>query len=513
MIVLDNININLIFQFNFSNYFAIIIYTMASLAQQQQQPQKQQVSIDAGLSGVVEIFCNSDVASLLATNASQLLASEVQMNMSSKLKMGITNLVPRGDLNAGRERLRLASGSLTALCQWGLPEDYIAGDLFHNLWDDDAEVWKRADGSADLALIDPDDVTTAPTNLILILYDTDQYSTEGARGSIRGIALCNVTEERMKLLVLGSIRTPMNIRNRHYARGGQLLRAVQFLGSWRKYIELLALETVITLYYKFGWRFVSPLYCGYNKVSSDQHELSKYSTAVARLKSLFDKARPGDPDEGELTSALYAFRAALPDRAKLIRTGEATGEDATEEARNNGYKMILCIQDNPYYQFQVTQEDFVKYQQDQGSSSGNSKGGRRRRRKRTKKKALKKKHRRTRRKKKRKTRRRRKRRGGKKKLSRKHCHSLKQQHTRMAHQLHRAGQAIRVQCGMHGGKRNLMPTKISCSIFGEADSCKNVAYKHQKGGDKSCVGAKDGVSGCKTCCGTNSGSCIDHCMK
>ena len=82
----------------------------------------------------------------------------------------------------------------------------------------------------------------------------------------------------------------------------------------------------------------------------------------------------------------------------------------------------------------------------------------------------------------------------------------------MAHQLHRAGQAIRVQCGMHGG-RNLMPTKVSCSIFGEADSCKNVAYKYQKGGDKSCVGAKDGISGCRTCCGTDSGSCIEHCMK
>jgi len=480
MIVLDNINNYLIFPFNFSNYFTIIIYTMASFAQ---QPQKQQVSIDAGLSGVVEIFCNSDVASLLATNATQLLASEVQMNMSSKLKMGITNLVPRGDLNAGRERLRLARGSLTALCQWGLPEDYIASDLFNSLWDEDEEVWKRSGVSlpAELALIDPDDIMTAPTNLILILYDTDQYRS-GSPGSIRGIALCNVTEERMKLLVLGSIRPQMNIRNRHYARGGQLLRAVQFLGSWRKYIELLALETVITLYYKFGWRFVDPLHCGYGKVSSNQKELGKYPAAVANLKLLFAKAGAGEPDEDELTNALRVFRSRLPDRAKLIRTGEATGEDATEEARNNGYKMILCIQDNPYYQFQVTQEDFVKYQQDQGSSSGNSKsGGRRRRRKRTKKKALKKKHRRTRHKKKRKTRRRRKRRGGKKRLSRKQCHSLKQKHTRMAHQLHRAGQAIRVQCGMHGG-------------------------------DKSCVGARDGISGCRTCCGANSGPCVDNCM-
>ena len=88
----------------------------------------------------------------------------------------------------------------------------------------------------------------------------------------------------------------------------------------------------------------------------------------------------------------------------------------------------------------------------QGILGKSTKGGRkRRRRKRTKKRALKKRHRRTRHKKKRKTRRRRKRRGGKKRLSRKHCHSLKQKHTKMAHQLHRAGQAIRVQCGMRGG--------------------------------------------------------------
>ena len=180
--------------------------------------------------------------------------------------------------------------------------------------------------------------------------------------------------------------------------------------------------------------------------------------------------------------------------------------------------MILCQQNNPYIGFIQS----ILSQQAQGSSSGNSKsGGRRRRRKRTKKRALKKKHRRTRRKKKRKTRRRRKRRGGKKRLSRKQCHSLKQKHTKMTHQLHRAGQAIRVQCGMHGGDHGdplsgggrLMPTQIACSIFGEADSCKNIAYKYQKGGDKSCVGAKDGISGCRTCCGTDSGSCIDHCMK
>ena len=109
--------------------------------------------------------------------------------------------------------------------------------------------------------------------------------------------------------------------------------------------------------------------------------------------------------------------------------------------------MILCQQNNPY--LEVIKSILSQLRHAQGSSSDNSKGGRRRRRKRTKKRALKKKHRRTYRKKKRKTHRRRKRRGGKKRLSQEKCHSLKQKHTRMVHQLHRAGQAIRVQCGMY----------------------------------------------------------------
>jgi len=131
---------------------------------------------------------------------------------------------------------------------------------------------------------------------------------------------------------------------------------------------------------------------------------------------------------------------------------------------DQGYKMYLCFYDNPTLGIMIsrpspfTQRILDNYRTNQGrqptrkaaakqrAANFKKEGGRRRRRKRTKKRALKKKHRRTRRRRKRKTRR--KRRGGKKRLSRKQCHSLKQKHTKMAHQLHRAGQAIRVQCGM-----------------------------------------------------------------
>jgi len=478
---------------------------MASLAQQQQQPQKQQVNPFADTSpnpivtGVVEVFADQSISQLLSPFVDyQQISSE--QTLTPRLKEGITNMVYGGDLKNGRLALSMQSGSLTALCQYGLPEEYIASDLFNQVWKDD-EGWRRA---LSYEPADEDDITRAPTNLILILYDTDQYRQ---RKIPRGIALCSVNATRMKLLVLGATRPSMAIRNRHYARGGQLLRAVQYLGATRTYIELYALETVITLYYKFGWRFIDPANCGPGKPGGAA-ERGHYGEAVKALFKLYKDAGDGEPDDDHLTAVLLPFRGFAMDRAGMWRQGKS-GAEATEESRNNGYQMILCQQNNPYIGFIQS----ILSQQAQGSSSGNSKsGGRRRRRKRTKKKALKKKHRRTRHKKKRKTRRRRKRRGGKKRLSRKQCHSLKQKHTKMAHQLHRAGQAIRVQCGMHGG-RKLMPTQIACSIFGEADSCKNVAYKYQKGGDKSCVGAKDGISGCRTCCGTDSGSCIDHCMK
>ena len=482
---------------------------MASLAQQ--PPQKQQGNqippdISPHVAGVVEVFADQNISQLLSPVLNGTLPVSSEEQLTPRLKEGITNMVYGGDLTAGRTALSMQSGSLTALCQYGLPEDYIASDLFNQAWDDDDETWRRA-----LSYLpeEEDDITRAPTNLILILYDTDQYPQ---RKIPRGIALCSVNATRMKLLVLGATRPSMAIRNRHYARGGQLLRAVQYLGARRTYIELYALETVITLYHKFGWRFIDPANCKPGN-SGGAAERTHYGEAVKALLELYKAAAPGEPNEEHLTALLLPFRGFAMDRAGMWRQGKR-GTEATEAARDNGYQMILCQQDNPYIGF--LQSILSQQQQVQGSGSGgsgNSKsGGRRRRRKRTKKRALKKKHRRTRRKKKRKTRRRRKRRGGKKRLSRKQCHSLKQKHTKMAHQLHRAGQAIRVQCGMHGGGK-VMPTQIACSIFGEADSCKNVAYKYQKGGDKSCVGAKDGISGCRTCCGTDSGSCIDHCMK
>ena len=131
-------------------------------------------------------------------------------------------------------------------------------------------------------------------------------------------------------------------RNRTYAKGGMLLQLVQYLGSKLNYIELYALETVISLYYKFGWRFIDPSNCGGRDGAA---ELGKYKDAVKQLYKLF-KTTCQNPKDEALTKALWPFRGWASKRANLIRTGQFTGAEATEIAGANGYRMILCKNDN-----------------------------------------------------------------------------------------------------------------------------------------------------------------------
>jgi hypothetical protein len=217
----------------------------------------------------------------------------------------------------------------------------------------------------------------------------------------------------MKLLVLGAIRPTVQLRNKIFAKGGMLLKLVQYLGADRKYIELFALETVISLYYYFGWRFIDPANCEPEK-PGEKAELQKYPDAVADLKALLKT----NPTEENLTNALFAFRGWAAGRAEKIRKGEAFDDDgmkiATQEARESGYRMILCKFDNPYNKKQGGAKRFARRQKagtlidtDVGmkdedtrvekiifnfdTEKDNKKGGRGKRR--TKKRALRKKHR------------------------------------------------------------------------------------------------------------------------
>lgn len=256
------------------------------------------------------------------------------------------NVKYMGDFGKGQKLLRLSKGTLTALCQWGLPEGYIGDDLFGTVYDFEKDSWRRPISLEEQESADKDDKTEPNANLILILYDNFQPNEEKIEG-IRGIALCNINENRMKLLVLGAIRPTVQLRDKIFAKGGMLLKLVQYLGADRKYIELFALETVISLYYYFGWRFIDPANCEPGN-PGEKAELQKYPDAVADLKALLKT----NPTEKNLTNALFAFRGWAAGRAEKIRKGEAFDDDgmkiATQEARESGYRMILCKFDNPF---------------------------------------------------------------------------------------------------------------------------------------------------------------------
>jgi len=322
------------------------------------------------------------------------------------------NVKYMGDFGKGQKLLRLSKGTLTALCQWGLPEGYIGDDLFGTVYDFEKDSWRRPISLEEQESADKDDKTEPNANLILILYDNFQPNEEKIEG-IRGIALCNINENRMKLLVLGAIRPTVQLRDKIFAKGGMLLKLVQYLGADRKYIELFALETVISLYYYFGWRFIDPANCEPGNPGK-KAELQKYPDAVADLKALLKT----NPTEKNLTNALFAFRGWAAGRAEKIRKGEAFDDDgmkiATQEARESGYRMILCKFDNPFNPAQGGGKRFGRRQKagtlidtDVGmkdedtrvekiifnfdTEKDNKKGGRGKRR--TKKRALRKKHR------------------------------------------------------------------------------------------------------------------------
>ena len=322
------------------------------------------------------------------------------------------NVKYMGDFGKGQELLRRERGTLTALCQWGLPEGYIGDDLFGKVYDFETDSWRRPISLEEQKSADKDDKTEPNANLILILYDNFQPKKKIIEG-IRGIALCNINENenRMKLLVLGAIRPTVQLRDKIFAKGGMLLKLVQYLGADMKYIELFALETVISLYYYFGWRFIDPANCEPGN-PGEKAELQKYPDAVADLKALLKT----NPTEENLTNALFAFRGWAAGRAEKIRRGEAEDDDgmkiATQEARESGYRMILCKFDNPYNKKQGGGKRFGRRQKagtlintnvgpdnpivekiifNFDTEKGAKKGGRGKRR--TKKRALRKKHR------------------------------------------------------------------------------------------------------------------------
>ena len=304
----------------------------------------------------VEVYCDQKVLMGLGMSA------RVNQQITD---LGKATLTYKGGFASGFNEIPRKSGDLAAMCQYGLPDSYVRGKI--------------------------EDVEDADANLILIQRDINVVNGNAELGSVRSISLVRVThnpdreghvgsEESsaielqdnedispettdMDVLVLGSQKIP-NVKSRQmqskiYARGGNVLKAIQFLGSKLEHgIVLYGLETVITLYYKFGWRFVSA--CG------DVEERCKYAPAVKALYK-FLKTNGVPEEEGvvrteeaeeeynkELTNLLKPFAPFSHDMYSILSKTKTLEEDergaavARESARDDGYRMLLCPKNNPY---------------------------------------------------------------------------------------------------------------------------------------------------------------------
>lgn len=276
--------------------------------------------------------------------------------------------------------MRKNLGVLSTLVRGGLQATFVRSQIDNDYTAEDFEV--------DLS----------PSNLILAQYDL----RGGKKTSLRGMALCqikyngvmvttdlrlakiDINKVSMELIVLGNalpsdviLRKSVDIQG-----GGNMIRLVQYIGSkLPKGVFLNGLETVLPLYHHFGWRIYSSrnaedISC---PISESRAVTRQYDVPTNAGKFMKDNGPPPYTvrQNDELTKILsYAH-------GKHEYKERNNGQEGHQEvARDNGYPMILCPENNPYHI--VTRQ-----------------GGGRRKRTRTGKKALRKRHRHTRHKKKR----------------------------------------------------------------------------------------------------------------
>ena len=304
----------------------------------------------------VEVYCHPKV----------LMGLGMTARLNQQLTdLGNATLTYKGNFETGFTQVPKKSGDLAALCQYGLPDSYIRDKI--------------------------EDVEDADANLILIQRDISVADVVSKLESVRSISLIQVTHNPyeeghvgsqefspiedyddispettdMNVLVLGSQKIP-NVKSRQmqkkiYARGGNVLKAIQYLGSKLAHgIVLYGLETVITLYYKFGWRFVAS--CGATERSC------KYEPAVKALYAFLKEN--GVPNEegvvrsekneakynrqlGRLLEPFASFAHdmyGLLSKTKTLDEGQKAAADARETARDDGYRMLLCPENNPYFE-------------------------------------------------------------------------------------------------------------------------------------------------------------------
>ena len=241
---------------------------------------------------------------------------------SSRAGDGNPICIYTGNFLDGLNAIAMPKGSLTAICQYGLSQGYIE-EVIHSGGD-----YSVAATEEHRAIRE----TTAQFNMILVQRD----QREGGGGAIRGLGLVRVSYQRdegriydtgiklttantggwqlcptmvnqhvsgpsdtilqptvgieMELLVLGNA-SRLGTTTRliyeggvRFASGGRTIRAVQLIGALLpRGIGLHGLETVITLYHNYGWRF--------RNSCQDQGESQRDYDAVLQLVNFFRAKR------------------------------------------------------------------------------------------------------------------------------------------------------------------------------------------------------------------------------
>jgi len=409
---------------------------------------------EAQTSPIVDIYCSQPMLAVLgwAQHLDQIKNMIPRGWDSSRDGDGKQICRYAGDLMTGANILSSApKGFLTAICQFGLPETYVASQLWGNVYKADRT---EESMSCNMILIQRDihnGQTTYIRGMSLIKITHRPDSARGFYGTGKKLTIDimsklqdNSTVE-MEVLVLGNATPPRAMtrsikKGEHkFSTGGRTIRAIQLIGAkLPRGIGLHALETVITLYYKYGWRFM--VGCGSRYTQSP-----KIHQGIQNLTDFFGKhgvpsglLQTGNEYDKVLTSLLSPFRGsayhimeAHAQSTEDLEYLEEYKSSIADAARDNGYRMLLCQELNAMA-YLANNAPLPRDHQNRPKMPNKTRGGR----KRTKKKALKKKNRRT----------RRKRRKGGRKLTKRKCRRLKGQHVKLVHALNRVSQAIQHQC-------------------------------------------------------------------
>ena len=301
----------------------------------------------------LKVYCNDDIRALLpALTDDRRLAGNYG-----------------GGLGAGFTACKsLNLGDLGAICSssvGGIPATYVHSHLYDPNW----------------------------TNLIIIQYDTEQDKTGnviGVRG-VRGFTACLVGKNpevpghyQLRVQILCNKDLMYALRSRTGSGGGggggggdggdgtlivpsgeNLLKATQCLGFdvngdvTKSSVVLFALESVITYYHKFGWRFIR---------RCDEEEGVKRTSGVKALFAYYKSLKGAQPDDdaiahiiGESGIQSYAenihnvqkMQKAQRDAEALKREeDEDPDEDESkeqyrEDSVSSGFRMLWCPEKLP----------------------------------------------------------------------------------------------------------------------------------------------------------------------